>query len=64
MENEKWEGTIHDYTTSSPKLILTCQGYFNEDDIGTILIPIKYCPECGRKLGESNEQLDKEINIE
>ena len=52
LENEKWNGTVHDYQTSCPELILTCPGYFNGEGVGTIYIPIKYCPECGRKLGK------------
>lgn len=51
LENEKWDGAIHDYQTACPELILTCPGYFNGEGVGTICIPIKYCPECGRKLG-------------
>ena len=27
------------------------RGYFNGEGVGSIYIPIKYCPECGRKLG-------------
>jgi len=52
LENEKWDGTIHDYQTCQPKLYLTCPGYFCGEGVGTIIIPIKYCPECGRKLGK------------
>lgn len=52
LENEKWNGVIHDYQTAHPELILTCSGYFNGEGVGTIYIPIKYCPECGRKLGK------------
>lgn len=47
-----FEGVIHDYQTTIPKLILTCKGFFNGEGVGTIYIPIKYCPECGRKLGK------------
>ena len=52
LANERWDGVIHDYQTCAPQLILTCPGYFGEGSIGTIRIPIKYCPECGRKLGK------------
>lgn len=48
---DKFEGHIYDYQSSTPELVLTCKGYFNGTGIGTIYIPIKYCPECGRKLG-------------
>lgn len=48
----KFEGVIYDYQTCSPQLVLTCNGYFNGDGVGTVYIPIKYCPECGRKLGK------------
>lgn len=61
LENEQWDGTIFDYQTCQPQLSLTCPGYFRGDGVGTINIPIKYCPECGRKLGK---QLEKEgVNI-
>lgn len=52
LENEKWDGVIHDYQTARPTLILTCSSYFDGEGVGTIYIPIKYCPECGRKLGK------------
>mgnify|MGYP004509327217 FL=1 len=52
LENEKWDGTIFDYKTACPELKLSCPGFFDGDGIGTICIPIKYCPECGRKLGK------------
>lgn len=46
---------IHDYQTSSPVLILKDRSSFGIEDIGvgTIYIPIKFCPECGRKLGKT-----------
>lgn len=47
-----FDGVIHDYKTSTPQLILTCDDYFDGGGIGTVYIPIKYCPECGRKLGK------------
>lgn len=56
LENEKWNGVIHDYQTATPELILTCPGYFNGDGVGTIHIPIKFCPECGHKLGKEQER--------
>lgn len=55
LENEKWDAVIHDYQTACPQLILTRPGYFNGDGVGTIYIPIKYCPECGRKLGKQSK---------
>lgn len=63
LENEKWDGAIHDYQTTTPELVLTCPGYFDGEGIGTIHIPIKYCPECGRKLGKdsSGQSLEKRI---
>lgn len=46
-------GVIHDYQTASPVLIIKDKSCFGseEDGVGTIYIPIKFCPECGRKLG-------------
>ena len=52
LKNERWDGVIHNYQTSCPKLILTCPGYFNEEGVGTIYVPIRYCPMCGKKLGK------------
>lgn len=52
LDNDKWNGHIYDYQTTQPILSLTCEGYFDGEGIGTIQIPIKYCPECGRKLGK------------
>lgn len=56
LENEKWDGVIHDYQTITPELVLTCPGYFNGEGVGSICIPIKYCPECGRRLGNKNHK--------
>lgn len=38
---------------TAPVLILKDKSCFGHDDdgVGTIYIPIKFCPECGRKLG-------------
>lgn len=53
IDAEKWDGYIYDYQTTQPELILQCPGFFDGDGVGTIYIPIKFCPECGRKLGKS-----------
>ena len=53
IDAEKWDGYIYDYQTAQPELILQCPGFFDGDGVGTIYIPIKFCPECGRKLGKS-----------
>lgn len=58
-----FEGVIHDYQTTSPQLILTCHGYFSGTGVGMVYIPIKYCPECGRKLGKNNKKATG-INVE
>lgn len=67
LENEKWDGVIHDYQTTTPELVLTCPGYFNGEGVGSIYIPIKYCPECGRKLGNKkiirNEDLLERLDV-
>lgn len=52
LNNDAWDGRIYDYKSKTAELILTCPGYFDGGGIGTIVIPIKYCPECGRKLGK------------
>lgn len=70
LDNDRWNGVIHDYQTASPVLILTCDGYFDGEGVGNIHIPIKYCPECGRKLGkiakeeDSGNMADIEVKIE
>ena len=64
LENEKWDGVIHDYQTCSPMLILTCPGYFNGEGVGTIQIPIKCCPECGRKLGKNSSETHNTNSLE
>lgn len=56
----QFEGAIHDYQTATPQLILTSKGYFEGIGVGTVYIPIKYCPECGRKLGKPDNQSEKE----
>lgn len=52
-----WEARIHDYQTATPELIVTSKtvgaSLFGEDGIASIHIPIKYCPVCGRKLGNN-----------
>lgn len=53
LDNENWGGVIRDYQTACSELILTCPGYFGREGTGAIYIPIKYCPECGRKLGKA-----------
>lgn len=60
LDNEKWDGAIHDYKTCTPELILTCPGYFYGEGVGSIHIPIKFCPECGRELGK-REEVKEEI---
>ena len=49
-------GVIHDYQTASPVLIIKDKSCFGseEEGVGTIYIPIKFCPECGRKLGRQS----------
>lgn len=53
LDTDKWDGYIRDYQTTQPELCLLCPGYFDGDGVGTIIIPINYCPHCGRKLGKS-----------
>ncbi len=35
-----------------PEVTEGMEWIFNGEGVGVIYIPIKYCPECGRKLGE------------
>lgn len=58
IDRDEWDGYIFDYQTASPVLLLTCPGYFNGYGEGAILIPIKYCPECGRKLGSTSNETE------
>lgn len=56
LDSDEWEGEIRDYQTACPELLLTNPNYFNGEGCGTIYIPIKYCPECGRKLGGNKNE--------
>lgn len=51
LENDKVEVVIHDYKTTEPVMIIKEEGYFDGDGCGSIYITIKYCPNCGRRLG-------------
>ena len=51
LENDKVEVVIRDYKTTEPVLILKEDGFFDGDGCGSIYITIKYCPNCGRRLG-------------
>lgn len=42
---------VYDYITTQPQLVVTDITAFEGTGIGCIYIPIRYCPECGRKLG-------------
>ena len=55
LNNEEWDGRIYDYKSKTPELMLTCPNYFDGMGVGTIVIPIKFCPECGRELGKNND---------
>lgn len=52
LENEKFDIQIFDYKTSQPMMLVSQKGFFDGEGVGTIYIPIDYCPYCGRKLGE------------
>lgn len=57
------ECVIHDYQTRIPELIIklpTLAKILWGDGIGTIYIPIHYCPICGRKLGKMGGLMNKE----
>lgn len=52
-----WEAVIHDYQTCTPRLILTSEkigrALFGNGGIATVYVPVKFCPACGRKLGNN-----------
>lgn len=56
LENDKVEVIIHDYQTCEPEMINKKEGFFDSEGCGTIYITIKYCPNCGRKLGANKEK--------
>lgn len=64
INSEKVNGVIHDYKSTTPMLIITDKTFFgeNDDGCGTLQIPIKYCPECGRKLGKENKEVSTQSN--
>lgn len=50
---------IRDYRSRQPELVVMDRSFFLEyhndpTGIGTVYIPIKFCPECGRKLGPAS----------
>lgn len=51
LVNDIVEVVIIDYKTTEPVMIIKEEGYFNGDGCGSIYITIKYCPNCGRRLG-------------
>lgn len=55
LENEKFDIQIFDYKTFQPVMLVSQKGFFDEEGVGTIYIPINYCPYCGRKLGKDDE---------
>lgn len=54
LENEKFTIQIFDYKTFQPVMLVSQKGFFDGEGVGTIYIPINYCPYCGRKLGEDD----------
>lgn len=53
-----WEARVYDYKKSTPELILTSKNVAKalwNHGVATIYIPIHFCPNCGRKLGEKDE---------
>lgn len=55
LENEKFDIQIFDYKTFQPVMLVSQKGFFDGEGVGTIYIPINYCPYCGRKLGKDDE---------
>ena len=51
LENDKVEVVIHDYKTTEPVMIIKDKEFFYDDGCGSIYVTIKYCPNCGRRLG-------------
>ena len=59
---------ILSYRTRNPELVVTDYNYFTKDDpsstgIGTVYVPIKCCPVCGRYLGAPNPADNKVSGI-
>lgn len=58
VEELELKAVIHDYQTANPELIIISHKFFPEligtDGVATIYIPIKFCPDCGRKLGKQS----------
>lgn len=49
---------VRDYRSKQPELVVLDRSFFvkyynDPAGIGTVYIPIKFCPECGRRLGGS-----------
>jgi hypothetical protein len=54
-----WEAHIYDYQTKTPELVLTSKRFAEDiwgDGVASIHVPIRFCPVCGRKLGEKQKE--------
>ena len=60
LENEKFKIQVFDYNTSQPVMLISQEGFFEGFGVGTIYVPIDFCPYCGRKLGK-DIKYDKKI---
>lgn len=56
LVNDIVEVVILDYQTCESEMRIKEEGFFDGDGCDTIYIMIKYCPNCGRKLGANNKK--------
>ena len=52
--------SVRDYRSKQPEMVVMDRSFFlkyhnDPTGIGTVYIPIKFCPECGRRLGRSGQ---------
>lgn len=59
---------IRDYRSKQPELVILDRSFFlryhnDPAGIGTVYVPIKFCPECGRRLGKADPGAEKVSGI-
>lgn len=59
---------IRDYRSKQPELVILDRSFFQKhyndpSGIGTVYVPIKFCPECGRRLGKAGPGAEKVSGI-
>lgn len=59
---------VRDYRSKQPELVVLDRSFFlkyynDPAGIGAVYVPIKFCPECGRRLGKADPGAEKVSGI-